>query len=140
MIREYNEYDLVRINEIGSLIKDNFNEAYDIKNVLNYEWLHIFVYEEKGVVVGFIEIAHSFDNIDIYTIAVDEYYQKGGIGSSLIQYIKDYFNPKTITLEVRSNNIKAINLYQKNGFEIINIRKKYYGDIDAYVMQYNVGE
>lgn len=140
MIREYNEYDLVRINEIGSLIKDNFNEAYDIKNVLNYEWLHIFVYEEKGVVVGFIEIAHSFDNIDIYTIAVDEYYQKGGIGSSLIQYIKDYFNPKTITLEVRSNNIKAINLYQKNGFEIINIRIKYYGDIDAYVMQYNVGE
>ena len=32
-----------------------------------------------------------------------------------------------------SNKIK---MYKKNNFEVINIRKKYYENDDAYVMQY----
>ena len=34
-------------------------------------------------------------------------------------------------------NEKAIKLYENMNFKIINIRKKYYNDIDAYVMERN---
>ena len=40
-------------------------------------------------------------------------------------------------LEVRSKNINAIRLYQKYDFKIINIRKNYYKDDDAIIMERN---
>ena len=44
-------------------------------------------------------------------------------------------NCTLITLEVASKNIAAINLYEKFGFEIVNVRKNYYPDgDDAYLM------
>lgn len=140
MIRGYQATDFIRINEIGSQIKDNFNEQYDIEKITDYDWLNIYVYEENNDILGFIEVAKSYDNIDIYAIAVDTKYQRQNIASKLIQYIKDNFDIETITLEVRSNNQSAINLYQKNGFSIINIRKNYYENDDALVMQYNSKE
>lgn len=140
MIRGYQATDFIRINEIGSQIKDNFNEQYDIEKITDYDWLNIYVYEENNDILGFIEVAKNYDNIDIYAIAVDTKYQRQNIASKLIQYIKDNFDIETITLEVRSNNQSAINLYQKNGFSIINIRKNYYENDDALVMQYNSKE
>ena len=38
-------------------------------------------------------------------------------------------------LEVRCDNINAIKLYKKYNFKIINIRKNYYENNDAYVME-----
>lgn len=140
MIRGYQATDFIRINEIGSQIKDNFNEQYDIEKITEYDWLSIYVYEENNDILGFVEVAKNYDNVDIYAIAVDTKYQRQNIASKLIQYIKDNFDIETITLEVRSNNQSAINLYQKNGFSIINIRKKYYENDDALVMQYNSKE
>lgn len=37
-------------------------------------------------------------------------------------------------LEVRSRNAAAISLYEKHGFKLVGLRKKYYGDDDAIVM------
>ena len=44
-------------------------------------------------------------------------------------YVKD------ISLEVRENNIPAISLYEKNGFEKKAIRKGYYKGIDGILME-----
>ena len=44
---------------------------------------------------------------------------------------------KTITLEVVTDNIPAIKLYEKFGFEIINVRKKYFNGKDSYLMAVN---
>jgi ribosomal-protein-alanine N-acetyltransferase len=41
---------------------------------------------------------------------------------------------KWITLEVRKSNTPAIKLYQKFDFSIINTRKNYYENEDAYLM------
>lgn len=42
---------------------------------------------------------------------------------------------KDITLEVNINNIPAINLYKKYGFEKVGVRKKYYNNLeDALIM------
>ena len=42
---------------------------------------------------------------------------------------------KLVTLEVRKENIPAIELYKKFGFEIVTTRKNYYqNQEDAYLM------
>ena len=43
-------------------------------------------------------------------------------------------NLKLITLEVATKNKAAINLYDKFGFLVVNTRKHYYDNDDAYLM------
>ena len=43
-------------------------------------------------------------------------------------------NLDTISLEVKSDYIDAINFYLKNDFKKVSIRKKYYGNMDGYLM------
>jgi ribosomal protein S18 acetylase RimI-like enzyme len=40
----------------------------------------------------------------------------------------------SITLEVNCNNAAAIKFYEKNGFEKVSVREKYYGNEDAFLM------
>lgn len=136
MIRTYKLSDLKTIDYIGNQIKPNFVNEYDIDKIELYDWLDLLVYEENDKVVGFIEFANNVGNIDIYTIAVDVNFKRHGIATKLIDYVKENYNYETITLEVRSKNETAIKMYKKNNFEVINIRKKYYENDDAYVMQY----
>lgn len=136
MIRTYKLSDLKTIDYIGNQIKLNFVNEYDIDKIELYDWLNLLVYEENDKVVGFIEFANNVGSIDIYTIAVDENFKRHGIATKLIEYVKENYDYETITLEVRSKNDAAIKMYQKNGFEVINTRKKYYENDDAYVMQY----
>lgn len=136
MIRTYKLSDLKTIDYIGNQIKPNFVNEYDIDKIELYDWLNLLIYEENEKVVGFIEFANNVGNIDIYTIAVDENFKRQGIATQLIDYVKGNYDYETITLEVRSKNDAAIKMYQKNGFEVINTRKKYYENDDAYVMQY----
>ncbi|MEG1351383.1 MAG: GNAT family N-acetyltransferase, partial [Bacilli bacterium] len=51
---------------------------------------------------------------------------------TLINKEKNFIN---ILLEVREDNIFAIKLYEKYGFEKIGIREKYYNKTDAIVME-----
>lgn len=138
MIREYQPIDYVKIDEIGRLIKKDFNKVYDIENFTKYEYAKIFVYEIDGCVVGFIQIEIHFENIDIINIAVDYLYQNQGIATKLIDYIIHKFPIETVKLEVKEDNTKAINTYIKNGFIEIYRRKKYYGDKDALIMERKV--
>ena len=60
--------------------------------------------------------------------------------ASFLTFYPDFFEQflkkgDTILLEVAENNIKAINLYKKYGFEIISRRKKYYKEFDALIMK-----
>ena len=59
------------------------------------------------------------------------------IGTRLIEYLINKYSNYKFLLEVASNNYIAIKLYENMNFKIINIRKKYYNDIDAYVMERN---
>ena len=135
MIRLYNDLDYDRINEIGSLIKDDFCNVYDISNINDKNYAFIYVYEENNKVIGFIQVEKHFEITDIINIAVDENYQNKGIATKLIEFIKNDVEEK-IMLEVRSRNEAAIKTYEKNDFKVINIRKKYYGDDDAIIMEW----
>ena len=137
MLREYTVEDLDRINEIGSQIKEDFVNKYDVINIKNSDYAKLFVYVDNDLVKGFIHIEDHLDFIDIINVAVDKNYQHEGIGSKLIEYIIDTYK-RRILLEVRESNTNAIKLYQKYEFKEINRRHKYYGDEDAIIMERSI--
>lgn len=137
MIREPNVLDIPRINELGSLLEENFAKVYSINEMLEDQVSKVYVYEMDDKIVGFIIATDLTETCDILSLIVDPEYRKRKIATNLIDYLISELdeNLKLITLEVRANNTAAIHLYDKFGFEVVNVRKKYYanGD-DAYLM------
>ncbi|MEJ5997539.1 ribosomal protein S18-alanine N-acetyltransferase [Corynebacterium sp. H130] len=104
---------------------------------------HYIGFEEAGTLVGYAGLAllgslHD-PEFEIHTIGVDPSFQGRGIASQLMDQLTaiadDYNGP--IFLEVRTDNIPAIKMYEKYGFEQLGIRKNYYqpSGADAYTMK-----
>ena len=136
MIREATKNDVLKICELGTLVNKNFQKLFDIESILKEEYSKIFVYEDNNKIIGFLHITILYETVDIINIVVDKDYRHQGIASNLLDHMMSFITTETkiITLEVNVNNIFAINLYKKFGFEIINQRKDYYDDGDAYLM------
>lgn len=135
MIRECNIDDIASINKLGILANENFTNVYNIREILDKDYEFIYVYEEDDNVLGFIQIEKHFEVVDLINIAVSEDTRRKGIASKLIQYIIDNVEHERFLLEVNSNNTSAIKLYQKFNFKEINIRKNYYSNGDAIIME-----
>lgn len=131
MINNCNNSDKERIIELGKLISDNFDRVNNIDKII--EDKEIIGYYEDDILVGFIIFKTLYDVTDLLYIVVDEEYRNKKVGSRLMDYLIN--NSKKIILEVRCDNKSAINLYKKYNFMIINIRKKYYDNMDGYVME-----
>ena len=138
MIREASNQDILRINEIGLLIKDDFNKVFNIEEDLKKDYVHIYVYEENNQILGFLHTEYHFEITDIVNIAVDINNQNKGIGYKLIDYLLNNTESKKIMLEVRESNTNAISLYNKCGFKEIHRRVNYYGNEDAIIMERSI--
>ncbi len=137
MIRYADIYDIPRINELGSLLNENFSQVNSVNEMLNDGYSKVLVYIKDDQVVGFITATDLKETCDILHLVVAEEYRHHLIATNLINYLIGELdeNCTLITLEVASKNIAAINLYEKFGFEIVNVRKNYYPDgDDAYLM------
>lgn len=116
-----------------------WNESQFLYELKENPFCSLFVAEEKGIIIGFIDFWITFDSGCINQIAVLPGYRKQGIASILM---KDALNRlagqgvKSVTLEVRTKNTSAIRLYEKFGFSTKLIKKAYYdnGD-DALYME-----
>ena len=118
---------------IYSIINKEFNVKY-LKDNIYTNW---YVYKENDNIIGFINYDIIFDKSEIEYIYVSNEFKRKGIGTKLLnKMIQDLKEKKVnnITLEVRSDNIKAINFYKKNHFKKVATRNKYYGDVDALLM------
>ena len=135
MIRKIVKEDLESINEIGLSIHDDFNKKENIEKFIAYDYAEIYVYEENNIIKAFLQIENHFEITDIINIAVNKKYLKEGIASKLIEFLIETTKAEKIMLEVRSSNTPAINLYRKFGFVDVRIRKNYYGEDDAIVME-----
>lgn len=137
MIRKASVWDIPRINELGSLLNDNFSSVNHLNDMLEDGLSVILVYEKDDKIIGFISATDLGETCDILSLVVDPEYRNKMVASNLIDYLISELseNLKLITLEVASKNIPAINLYEKFGFEVVNVRKNYYSDgDDAYLM------
>lgn len=134
MISKLTKEEVQEVIQLGTMLNPNFSKLFHIENLNPNET--IYIYKENNINKGFIHIQNGLDIIDLLNIIVKPKYQNQGIGSVLLKYIINN-QDKKIMLEVRSKNINAIKLYQKYDFKIINIRKNYYKDDDAIIMERN---
>lgn len=94
----------------------------------------IYILENANQIVGALVIGTALDEGEILQFWIKSEEQKKGFGKILLQYGLDFFKKNqviSIFLEVRSDNVSALKLYEKLGFMNAGIRKNYY-KVDAW--------
>lgn len=111
---------------------------------LRHQYSRVLVAEFGGLLVGYLCRWFVVDEIQILNVAVHPQYRQRGIGRALL---RDIFaeahqrDVRSLSLEVRTSNTAAINLYEEFGFHQVTVRHRYYEDgEDALVMVCNVVE
>lgn len=129
------------INDLTSLnvLASNFSIKYD-ESVIDSIYQHIVLFKKNDLLIGYVDFSLFYERAEINYIYVSSEYRGIGIASSLINYIFDNYDLDSITLEVRSSNIAAINLYKKLGFTQCSVRKNYYGNEDALMLIKKLGD
>ena len=92
----------------------------------------------KGSMVGFIggECESTKQIGWITTLAVLPAYRRQGIAQALLAKCEEMLSMPAIRLSVRESNHAAIQLYQFNGYTVVDRWEKYYnGDEDALVFE-----
>ncbi len=110
----------------------------DILGVLTIPQIIRFKAADQDKLVGFIamDLRRSQQTAWIATLAVLPAYRKSGIGSTLIRISEEEVNLPKIRLSVRQSNQPAIQLYQKHGYQQIEVWQKYYkGGDNALVFE-----
>ena len=85
--------------------------------------------ERDGEVLGYVGMMYVLDEGYISNVAVSPAQRRQGIGDALIAELMERANKlelSFVTLEVRSSNAPAIELYKKHGFVPVGLRKNYY--------------
>jgi ribosomal-protein-alanine N-acetyltransferase len=93
---------------------------------------------ESKTIAGYYIISVAADEIEVLNIAVDPDFRRKNFGRYMLLDIqKEAINKKSkfIFLETWRANIAATSLYKSLGFTEIGIRKKYYGNEDAVILQ-----
>ena len=116
---------------------DDFWTPSILESELKSENSKYVVAKENGTVVGFAGLWFSPIDAEITNIVTKKSERKRGIGSLLLGKLIEMAKQEkrdNISLEVNENNIAAGCLYEKAGFEIVGIRKKYYNGKDNAII------
>ena len=128
------------LDEVLRIEQENFPEAWprsSFEHDLTNEVSELVTLKDDDKLIGYFDIYYMFENADIGTIAIDKKYQGQGHGKKLLKELIRRCIEKEVEflhLEVRVDNLKAINLYKSFGFEELRIRKGYYHGVDAIDM------
>jgi len=139
LIRRLKKEDLEKVQNIADI---SLNEEYNrelfvtIKELWNDGFL---VCEISGEVTGFIcGIILNSKTVRVLMLAVHPLYRNRGIGSELLQRfmeVSSSIGTNKIVLEVRVGSNKAIEFYQKRGFQIVERLEDFYTNgEDGYQM------
>lgn len=137
MIKKIEEESLYidKLSELFPKILTSKSVKEDIKN---NQFTNYLTYLVNGEPVAFINYYIMYERAEIININVLEEYQNQKIASKLLEYMVNEcisHNVKSITLEVKETNIKAIHLYEKFDFSKVAVRRKYYQGIDGILME-----
>lgn len=106
--------------------------------MINSKKYTMFVAVCNCQVVGYVCFLVHKRKCLIYSIAVDKTHRGLGIGKKLLETVERCaldFSAEKVSLEVRCDN-KAVKLYQRSGYIVKDIKRKYYGDGgDAFHME-----
>lgn len=95
---------------------------------------HYLLLSEDNEIIGYIYYSDIYDRAEINQIEINFIHRNCGKGSKLLEKAISLVD-KNITLEVKKDNIPAIKLYKKYGFQEVAIRKGYYNGVDGILME-----
>lgn len=120
------------------LLKETVGEEM-LASELHNRFAKFFVATFNNQVIGYLSCWMVEETVDIINVVIDKNYQHQGYGQALFSEMEKVAkdnNCTEIMLEVKENNIQAINFYQRQGYEQISIRKHYYQDqTNALIMK-----
>ena len=133
---------ILDLNPLRKLEKESFSKdawpLFDLIAVLTFPDVIRLKAMEDNQMVGFIAgDPRPRDGWGwIATIAVDPRFQRRGIGTALLHACESKLGVPRSRLTVRMSNEGAISLYQREGYQTIDVWKAYYNDgEDAIVME-----
>lgn len=139
MLKEIGIDNKIEIQNIQNIFCDVFRQKDELINTLESNpYVKLYTYSVDKNIVAFIQYEDIYDRFELDNIYVLAEYRKKGIASILIEFmINDGKNKKitNITLEVREDNVKAINLYKKYGFVEKATRNNYYDNCNGILME-----
>jgi len=136
---------IIRLTETSPYLdklQQYFTEVFTKENVKedikNNKFTNYFTYIIDDNPIAFINYYIMYERAELININVLDSFQNQKVASKLLEYmINDCIKNSvtSITLEVKSTNVKAIHLYEKFGFKEIGTRKGYYQGIDGILME-----
>lgn len=129
--------DLALISDYLESDFDNFWNANILKSELENPNSIYVVAKLNNEIVGFGGIIDTLDQMEITNIVVKKSLRNQGVGNALLQrliVLSREHGKNMIFLEVNANNLYAIKLYEKNGFQKVGLRKKYYNNTDDAIL------
>lgn len=139
MVRWVNREDLEAVARLEELCFSIPWSSNAIEEAFANELYRFVAVEENGSVVGYANFRIVADEGEIERVAVHPDFRRRGYGRKLMEAMVEYSRKKGVrdmTLDVRVNNEKAINLYESCGFSEEGRRKDYYREPteDAVIM------
>lgn len=138
---EFRKMNLEDLDKISNYL-NNFDDFWTVgifKEELKNSNCHYIVAIQDEEILGFGGISVVLDEANINNIAVRFDKRNCKIGTMLLKNLIDIsknLNCSIITLEVNTQNLPAIKLYENFGFKKLGIRKNYYkGQFDACIME-----
>lgn len=145
MIREMQDRDLEAVLAIeAQAFSSHWTHQQMVYELHENTFAYLYVYEEDGIVLGYIDYWITFDTCQLASVAVSKEARRRGIAKVLMDEMIKAAEAKycsVISLEVRMSNEPAKSLYQRYGFVEASIRKNYYSDNheDAILMVKGLG-
>lgn len=131
---EISKASILDINALRKLEKESFSKdawpLLDLIAVLTFPDVIRIKATENQQMVGFIagDPRHHEGWGWVATIAVDPLYRLKGIGRALLHACEKELGVPRVRLTVRSSNQGAISMYEKEGYQTIDIWQAYYND------------
>ena len=124
-------FELTNIDEINNSFINTKEVEEELKNNPFGKYL---ILKENNEIIGYIYYSDIYERAEINQFEINSIHRNCGKGNILLKELINKLQ-KDITLEVREDNIPAIKVYEKNGFERKAIRKGYYNGIDGILME-----
>lgn len=129
------------LSEIEDVLLSDFDDFWSV-NILKGELSNpnskYIIAKINNQIVGFGGIWKAVDDVHITNIVTAKKFRRQKIGSTMLSHlIKLATHDKdisSITLEVNATNIPAQKLYEKFGFKVVGLRKKYYNNKDDAII------
>jgi ribosomal-protein-alanine N-acetyltransferase len=143
LLRPLRRADLGRCAELEKMLFAGEDPWSESAFAAELDWGHYYLGAyTAGQLVGYagLSLAGAPGDMEgsVHTLGVDPAWQRKGVGKLLLRALLDRADREAaaVFLEVRTDNVAAIALYEAHGFSTIGLRRRYYqpSGADAYTM------